>query len=119
MAQVISENNGITLLDRYFSTLEETGYLSNGTTCRFLLYLFLLQFTDAVFTFMTEKDYIQVRSLLEEIFSGGDCLLPYPIACQYRSVLGSNYPIYRGLRKENNNNDDNLRKTEKQDLRRV
>ena len=111
------ENRAVSSLDMYFSLLEETGYAGNATVCRYLLFLFLLEFTEDVFVYMREGDYIKIRNILEDIFSAEDCLLPYPIACEHRSVLGTPYPMNGNVRKTITQSV--LRKTETENLRRV
>ena len=119
MAYVINENKAVAMLDRYFSALAETGYVKSSTLCRFLLYLFLIDFTDCVYPYMTEEDYAKVRRLLSHIFSGGDCLLPYPMDCDKSAVLGGIATRAKRVRKINNTGEDVLRKTDGENMRRI
>lgn len=115
MAQVINEKRALASLDRYFGILSERGYVKNSTVSRFLLYLFLIDFTECVFPFLTDEDYQKIRNLLARIFSGGDCLLPYPYGCDKELKLGMPYPFTKSL---GNVNDSNLSETE-EELRRI
>jgi hypothetical protein len=57
--------------------LSRTGYVNQKTTSRYLIYMFLCDFTDTVYDYFCEEDYDLVNSRLTELMSGGGCLLPY------------------------------------------
>ena len=119
MAQIIDEKPAVAVLDKYFDALSEMGYVKTSTTSRMLLYMFLIDFVDSVFPFLTEKDYMKIRNLLARIYSGGDCLLPYPLHCAHKITLGKSYPMGSNYRRINNDGEDILRKTDYKKLRRI
>jgi len=106
-------------IDNYLGRLSETGYVSEGTSRKMLLYFFLLDFADTLFPFITEADYDKINKVLSCVFNGKNCLFPYPaIAPEYRTTVG--LPVYMAsvlLRATEINKDP--RKTELDSLRTV
>lgn len=120
MESILNEKNAVAFLERYFSSLKNTGYISGHTTCKFLLYLFLIDFADVMFTFLDDEDYRKIYALTSEIFSDGGCMLPYPSACEKKLKAGMPY-VMRAIsfRKTEILNGGDLRKSEDENLRRV
>ena len=117
MVQIIEENKAIDLIKRYFASLQETGYVSQGTMSKMVLYFFLLDFIDCIYPYLTEEDYRQINELMLTLFSGGGCLLPYPVFTNRCATLGKPYtlntPSIRAIEIT-----DNLRSTEDENMRR-
>lgn len=76
------------LLDNYFISLTETGYVNKKTKSNFLFYLFLMDFVDVLCDYMTGDDIARINSLLCSIFTNGGCLLPYQTIIKNRGVVG-------------------------------
>lgn len=94
MLRLIDEGKALEIQNRYYSILEKTGYLKHDAVLRFLIYLFLLDFVDYTHSFFTEEDYKKIAKALGILFSGGNCLMPYPVFCVNRITLGR--PEYMG-----------------------
>lgn len=94
MLRLIDEGKALDIQTRYYSVLEKTGYMKHDMVLRYLVYLFLLDFVDYTHSFFTEEDYNKVAKALGILFSGGNCLMPYPVFCVNRAVLGR--PEYMG-----------------------
>lgn len=77
MTSVIEYSKVASLLGGYYNRLGQTGYVSKGITCKFMVYLFVVDFVNAVHDFMSSTDYCMVESLLTDIFANGGCLLPF------------------------------------------
>jgi hypothetical protein len=77
MLETINDKRVLERITSYFEMLRKTGYIKPGTTSRYLLYVFLFDFVDTLYDFMTEEDYIKINNLLRSIFGDGNCLLPY------------------------------------------
>ena len=90
MLGLINERIPLGIQKRYYSVLEQTGYMKHDTTLRYLVYIFLLDFIDYAHGFFTEEDYNKVSKALSTLFSDGGCLMPYPVFCTNRAVLGRN-----------------------------
>lgn len=94
MVEVLEHKKALGYLNKYFDQLAKFGYAKKGTTSRYLLYLFLVDFVDTLYRFFSEEDYCKVEEVLTGLFSGGDCLLSYPLFCSARAKLGK--PQYMG-----------------------
>lgn len=68
-------------LEGYFNLITKMGYVKSSFQWRYMLYLFLIDFTRAVGEYLTEEDYKKIRLLTEQLFSDGGCLFPYPLIC--------------------------------------
>jgi len=77
MYLALEENRVLERIEAYFEMLKKMGYVKHGTTSKYMLYVFLYDFVETVYDFMTEEDYETVSNVLRGIFSGSDCLLPY------------------------------------------
>ena len=73
---------------KYYDTLEQTGYVKHDISRRFLIYLFLIDFLDWTYDFITDKDYNVINNALNVLFSTGNCLLPYMVFCANRAQIG-------------------------------
>ena len=94
MLELIDKDKALNSLKKYFYLLENTGYVKSSTVRKYLTYLFAIDFAHYAFPYMDEKDYIMVDRLLKRTFTNGGCLLPYPVACTKRVVLGDS--VYMG-----------------------
>lgn len=97
MLQVVAEKKALKTLGNYFAMLGKTGYVRNSQVRRFLAYLFLIDFVSYTSTYFTRKDYDTVADALGRLFANGGCLMPYPVFCSNRIVLGK--PYYMGALK--------------------
>lgn len=88
MVEVLEHKRVLKYIDKYFNTLSSVGYLSTGKRKQYLRYMFLVDFMDTFYDFFTESDYKELEYLLTYIFSGGDCLLSYPVFCGRCAVMG-------------------------------
>lgn len=80
--------NTVSILDKYYNLLTQTGYVKRATVMRLLLYLFLLDFVDVLHYYFDEKDYEQVNCLLVKLFTGAGCLLPYHVFRKFNTKVG-------------------------------
>lgn len=94
MIEILEHKTAAKYIEKYFDVLTKTGYLKSGTTKDYLRYLFLVDFIDTLYPFLTEMDYDIMGNVLRNIFSHGDCLLSYPLFCTRRNVIGK--PYYTG-----------------------
>lgn len=88
MVELISKTKAEGYLINYFDLLDSVGYVKAGTVKKFLAYTFLLDFVENMHAFITEEDYILIERMLGKLFSGGNCLLPYPVFCTRCATLG-------------------------------
>lgn len=77
MVEMVNDKKVLERVSSYFEMLRNTGYVKAGTTSKYLLYIFLFDFVDTLYDYITEEDYEKINLLLRSIFSSGDCLLPY------------------------------------------
>lgn len=104
MLGLIDENKALDIQQRYYSVLEQTGYMKHNMVLRYLAYIFLLDFIDYAHGFFTEDDYNMVSKALSALFTNGGCLMPYPVFCTNRAILGRNE--YMGTMKVRKTEDD-------------
>ena len=90
MLGLIDENKALDIQERYYSVLKQTGYMKHDMVLRYLAYIFLLDFIDYTHGFFTEGDYNMISKALSVLFTNGGCLMPYPVFCANRAVLGRN-----------------------------
>ena len=90
MLGLIDNNKALAALKRYFYLLEQTGYVKSVTVRKYLVYLFVIDFAHYAFPFLDENEYVMLDRLMKRTFTGGGCLLPYPVACTKRVTLGDN-----------------------------
>ena len=90
MLGLIDENKALDIQERYYSVLRQTGYMKHNMVLRYLAYIFLLDFIDYAHGFFTEGDYNMISKALSVLFTNGGCLMPYPVFCANRAVLGRN-----------------------------
>lgn len=88
MVELLRHKDVLSRLKAYYDRLAKTGYVPEGTVKRLTRYLFLVDFVDCMYTYLTEEDYRNIEELLSALFGGGDCLLPYPVFCSRRAVVG-------------------------------
>lgn len=91
MISIIEKEKALPIVSNYFSLLSRTGYVKHDTVRRYLLYLFLIDFTEWVYPFITNEDYFTIDKALIQIFSGGGCLLPYQTIFTNRAKVGKAY----------------------------
>jgi hypothetical protein len=89
MVQLISKSKAEGYLVNYYEMLMQTGYVRDGIVKKLLLYVFLIDMVEYLHAFIDEKDYSIIEKALARIFTGGNCLLPYPVFCTRRATLGS------------------------------
>ena len=77
--------------------LTYSGYVGRGTMKRFLRYFFLIDMIDFFYPYITDRDYDHIINVLQKTFGAGDCLLPYPMFCSNRAMMGM--PAYMGTAK--------------------
>lgn len=116
MVEVLEHKRVLKYIDRYFNTLSSVGYLSAGKRKQYLRYMFLVDFMDSFYDFFTEADYKELEYLLTYMFSGGDCLLSYPVFCGRCAVMGKPNYSDTGLTRATEIN-HNLRLTESKEHR--
>lgn len=63
-------------LNRYFTVLESTGYISDVDTDKLILLQFLYGFIQEYQYYITEADYNKIASILQ-CLAGSSCLVPY------------------------------------------
>lgn len=90
MLGLIDENKALDIQERYYSVLKQTGYMKHDMVLRYLAYIFLLDFIDYTHGFFTEGDYNMISKALSVLFTNGGCMMPYPVFCANRAVLGRN-----------------------------
>ena len=88
MLQVIAEDKALSILKRYYTQVEKTGYVKHEMLCRYMKYLFLIDLIEYTHDFFTQNDYNIVAEALAKLFSDGGCMLPYPVMCANRAKLG-------------------------------
>lgn len=115
MLELIENEKALALMDRYFTLLGQTGYVKSNTVHRYLLYLFLIDFVDTIFFFLSDEDYAEIDKLMTSLFSGAGCLLPYKLNCQHHAVVG--LPTYMGFMTKRVTESDEDRITEDEYLR--
>lgn len=93
VSEAIKETKALGLLDGYFNLLSEAGYARRGNVNKFLVYMFLLDFVDVMYPFLTDGDYNKIDALLRKLMNGNSCLLPYDLYCKYKTH--TEYPINR------------------------
>lgn len=94
---MIDEGKALDIIGKYHAVLQKTGYVKHSIVLRLLIYVFLLDFVDYTHTFYDEKDYNVIARAMDVLFSRGGCLMPYPVMCTNRVVLGR--PEYMGTMK--------------------
>lgn len=116
MVEVLEHKEATRYLQKYYDFLENTGYVKEKVTDSYLLYLFLVDFVDMLYMYMSDEDYSEIEQLLVEQFSAGYCLLPYPRFCSQCVTVGDPLMTHVHLRRSET---DGLRQTEDNKLRGV
>ena len=93
MIQVVDQKNVLKVLEDYFGTLSLTGYVRHDNIPRLLVYLFLADFVEFTYDFLTKEDYETLSKVLRRQFVNGGCLFPYPLFCVNRATLGKSHYI--------------------------
>ena len=88
LTDLLDKKKAMAYVKNYFSTLKETGYVSPSSVSRYLVYLFLIDFVDTLYPYITYEDYMEIDKLLGSIFGTGGCLLPYPVFCKRKINIG-------------------------------
>ena len=78
-------------MSRYFDRLSLHGTVGEGTVRSYLQYLFIEDFVELFFAYITDADYAKISRLLQTMFSGGNCLLSYPVFCDRRTKVVSGF----------------------------
>lgn len=119
MAKLISEEKPKEILKNYFTLLRKAGYVKHPVVFRMLAYLFLLDFISSVSNFIDEKDYLIINRVMKQLFSSGDCLLPYPVYCINRATLGESTLMTGNFRFRSPETDTSILRTSEDDLYRI
>lgn len=90
MVALFNEHRALDVATRYINLLEKTGYVKPALVKKFVLYLFLIDFLDYTHMYFGEDEYTMVSKMLGTLFTNGGCLLPYPVFCTNRAILGRN-----------------------------
>lgn len=114
MVEVLEHKEVLSYLDRYYDYLEKSGYVKEKITDSYLLYLFLVDFVDLLYPYITDGDYAEIEQLLVEQFSAGYCMLPYPRFCTQCVTVGDPTMTQVHLRRSET---EGLRQTENEKLR--
>ena len=91
MLKVIEKEKALPIVNRYLDMLARTGYVKHPTALRLLAYLFLVERTEWVYDFMTDKDYHKMDIALVKMFTDGGCLMPYQVIAANRLRIGRTY----------------------------
>lgn len=81
-------------LEKYMSHLSETGDVGKGTSRRYMIYLFLVDFVNTFYEHLTSKKYELINRIVASLFDGSNCLREWRIIEQQRLHIGS--PYYEG-----------------------
>lgn len=95
MLEAINDKRVLERINAYFEMLRKTGYVKPGTTSRYLLYIFLFDFVDTLYDYLSEEDYTAINKVLRSIFGEGNCLLPYSRYLNIKAKIG--VPHYEGF----------------------
>lgn len=114
MVEVLEHKEVLGYIQKYFDYLEHSGYVREKVTDSYMLYLFLVDFVDLFYLYLTDADYAEIEKLLVEQFSAGYCLLPYPRFCSKCVTVGDPVKTGTHLRRSET---EGLRKTENENLR--
>lgn len=79
MISVIQEKKALDFVSRYYDLLSKTGYSKHGLTRWYLIYLFLVDFYNWIYPYVTDADYKTLDMAMVKLFSGGNCLVPYQV----------------------------------------
>ena len=79
MKEMLLEENALEQMVLYFTQLAYTGYVKQSTNAKYLLFAFLVDFSDTVYDYLSEEDKIELDALLSSLFSSNDCLLRHRI----------------------------------------
>ncbi len=91
MVEVLDYKVVLDYMSRYFDRLTAHGYVGEGTAKSYLRYLFIADFVDMFYVYITDADYAQISRLLHTMFSNGNCLLSYPMFCDRRTKVMSGF----------------------------
>ena len=94
MLLALEKDKAKVLVDRYFSMLAVTGYVKRPVVIRYLAWMFLVDFVEAVYGILGNDDYTKINNALICITNAGCCLLPYMYEKKYDITIGK--PIYMG-----------------------
>lgn len=99
MEEVLEHKKALDYIKGYYDVLSKEGYVKKNTERMFLRYLFLIDFVDTVYYYLTDEDYKVIEDCLHNWFSNGECLLPYPLFCHRCTTVGMTTVFdYDGIR---------------------
>ena len=76
-------------IQRYFTSLANFGYKSEGDVKKLLIFLYLVDMIQGPFSqYITEDDYDIINIALYTLY-GTTCLLPYPVFTINHSILNT------------------------------
>ena len=93
MWDFIDSKRVLSILDGYIEQLTANGYVKKSDTVKLMVYLFIVDFLNKLYMFVTDDDYAKLQYLLDNMFDGG-CLMPYQKFCNIRATVGK--PYYMG-----------------------
>lgn len=76
-------------LERYFKVLSQFGYKSYSEIKKLLTLLFIQNFLQLYWQYITEEDYDQINKVLEYLY-GSTCLIPYQYYKTYQASKNTN-----------------------------
>lgn len=104
-------------LEKYMSRLAETGEVSKGTSRRYMIYLFLVDFVNTFYGHLTSKKYELINRIVATLFDGSNCLREWRIFEQQRAHIGSSY--YEGTVAVRLTENDRMVRTAENDIPRI
>ena len=79
MYEMIDKSKALEVTDKLLPILSAMGYVKHIAVVKVLAYQFLVDFADTVGYYFDEEDYSLMSEALAKLFTGGCCLMPYPV----------------------------------------
>lgn len=117
MIELVDKKNALAYTDKYFDFLTKNGYVKPAETCRQLAYLFIVDFIETLYSFITDEDYVLIEEAMGNIAASG-CILPYTIFCARKLVVGEP-GLMNGFSFRITEQDDILRTDEEKESLRI
>lgn len=84
-------NDVFNSVDKYFTTLSHTGYISYKRVEELLVYTFIEELLNTMSEYIDDKDYTIIMNSLECLY-GTSCTIPYPVYIQTVSNIEKSEP---------------------------
>lgn len=94
MVNALDPRAALQYAKKYFDGLSNSGYVSPALRKDMMKYIFLVDFVETLYPFLTEKDYQHIDMATRKLFDKGGCLFDYTVDCTNELTLGS--PVYMG-----------------------